>query len=76
MKESGKWWRNNNIDLVEVKGKVYALYGWNGEKYYNCWIVMGEFHTEASKEKYVLTPIYRERAEEEYQLYDYIVDTI
>ena len=73
MKKMGTWWRNKNIDLVEVEGKIYALYGWNGEKYYNCWIVSGENHTEASKEKYVLTPIYKEIGDEEYEIYDYIV---
>ena len=74
MKEAGKWWNDAGINLVEIEGIVYALHGWNGEAYHDCWIVSGE--TEASKEKYVLTPIYKEIAEEEYEVYDYIVDTI
>ena len=31
MKEVGYWWNDKSIELVEIDGEVYALYGWNGE---------------------------------------------
>jgi len=64
MKIVGKWWNGGN-DLVEIEGIVYALHGWNGEAYYDCWIVSGEFLTDSSKEAYTLKPIYEIQEEEE-----------
>lgn len=36
-KEVGAWWNDSNIDLVEIDGTVYALNGWNGEEFTDCW---------------------------------------
>lgn len=35
--DRGRWWNDSNIKLVEINGSVYALAGWNGETYGNCW---------------------------------------
>lgn len=69
-KEVGKWWNDNNVDLIEIDGTVYALSGWNGETYNNCWICKNEY--EASKEEYVIKPVY-EKINGEFEIVDYIV---
>lgn len=35
------WWNDRDIQVVGIDGKEYALYGWNGEKYTECWEVVG-----------------------------------
>ena len=73
MKEAGYWWNDKSIELVEIDGSVYALYGWNGEEYGNCWKCTGEFLTEASREEYTLKPVYKEVAEDEWEIVNYEV---
>lgn len=58
----GVWHSDRNIDLIELNGAVFALYGWNGEKYTDCWKCSGEYNMTASKESYTLTPVYRYQA--------------
>lgn len=70
-KEAGNWWNDRSIELIEKNGKVYALHGWNGEKYAACWECKGKYLTEASKEKYTITPIYDDQLEE---IIDYEID--
>lgn len=55
----GKWWSDSSIDLVKVDGAVYALYGWNGEKFTDCWECSGDGFRGASGESYTLAPVYR-----------------
>ena len=62
-----------NIELVEIDGIVYALNNWNGGTYNNCWICSGENLMDASKEEYTIKPIYKEVAEDEFKIMDYIV---
>lgn len=73
MKTVGRWWNDKSIELVEIDGEVYALYGWNGEVYGNCWKCTGEFLTDASKEEYTLKPVYKEVAEDEREIVNYEV---
>lgn len=54
----GSWWSDRTTPLVEIDGSVYALYGWNGEEYTDCWKCTGEFHHDASEERYRIRPIY------------------
>lgn len=56
-----------------MDGEVYALYGWNGEEYGSCWKCTGEFLTEASREEYTLKPVYKEVAEDEWEIVNYEV---
>ena len=58
MKYIDKWWSDQNIDLVEVNDTIYALNGWNGEKYTDCWKCIDKF-TAADDKTYTLTPVYR-----------------
>lgn len=53
----GRWWNDKSIQLVKVEGSVYALNGWNGETFIDCWKCTGEHYMDASEEKYGLTPI-------------------
>lgn len=71
MKEVGKWWSNDNIKLVEIDEKIYALYGWNGEQYCDCWQAVGEYNTESSKDNYILTPIYQKKEGDDYLIIGY-----
>jgi len=59
-KTVGTWWADKKIELVEVDGKVYALNGWNGEKYTDCWECIGEDNMEASEKRYEIIPISEE----------------
>lgn len=63
MKHVGYWWTGDNIEMVEVNGQAYALYGWNGEEYDDCWKCSGEHLLDASYERYTLRPVYRFQAE-------------
>lgn len=71
-KTVGRWWANKEIELIEIEGNIYALDRWNGEEYINCWKCEGEDHMEASEEKYIIRPIYKE-IEGEYEIVDYKV---
>lgn len=79
MKIIGKWWANKNIDLLEYEGKVYALNGWNGHEYGNCWMCEGEYNLEAGEESYTITPEIGEYLEDEendcytWDVIDYVI---
>lgn len=70
----GNWRSNKDIELVEIDGTVYALNGWNGEKYLNCWICTGEDLMDASEEEYQIKPEYKEVAEDEFEIVGYEVE--
>lgn len=71
-KNVGKWWNDDNIDLVELDGVVYALYGWNGEIYSDCWACSDDnFHMDITKGGITIRPVYS--SEEEPQIVDYEV---
>lgn len=69
-KEVGRWWNDSSIELIEKDGNVYALAGWNGEKYYNCWKVIEDGLT-ASEEEYIITPIYNQIDDDEFEVVNY-----
>ena len=75
-KEVGTWWNDSSIELVNIDGSVYALNGWNGEKWTDCWECTGKYLTEASEEKYIIVPIYSEEENENggYDVIDYEVE--
>ena len=70
-KNVGTWWNDSSIPLVEINGDVYALSGWNGEKYLNCWKCTGEGYMDASKETYEIEPLYEEVKEDDFQIIGY-----
>ena len=54
----GTWWSDNSIELVEINGKIYALYGWNGEEYLHCWECIDRFTAADDNTEYEIKPIY------------------
>ena len=54
----GTWWSDNNIELVRINGKIYALDGWNGEKYLHCWECIDRFTAADDNAEYEIRPIY------------------
>lgn len=51
-------WNNSNIEVVEIDGRWFALDGWNGECYLNCWETdENTFNIEDGKH-YQLMPVY------------------
>lgn len=59
MKKIGKWWADKSIEMIEIDGIVYALNGWNGESYLNCWECTGDYLMDSSEKTYTLVPIYK-----------------
>lgn len=59
-KHIGYWWNDRNIEVMEIDDTAYALNGWNGESYLNCWICSGEQYMDASEEEYRIKPIYND----------------
>ena len=60
----GMWWNSNDIKMYRIGTEVFALNGWNGEKYTECWKCTGENNMDASKEVYEITPTYEEYDED------------
>lgn len=56
----GTWWSDNNIELAEIDGKIYALDGWNGEKYLHCWKCADRFTISEDAAEYEIKPIYNQ----------------
>lgn len=71
MKKLGTWWNDHNIEIYEIEGKRLALYGWNGEEYTECWEVSEDLMDVISKEDIRVKPIYKEVAEDEFEIIDY-----
>ena len=51
-------WFESNIDIVEVEGTLYALNGWNGEKYLHCWKCINEWLADPEGAEYEIAPVY------------------
>lgn len=65
------WWESNNIELVEINKKLYALNGWNGEKYIHCWECADEFTIINREIEYVIKPIYEENPDGDFKIIGY-----
>ena len=59
----GTWWNDNDIPLYTINGEVYALSGWNGTIYTDCWHCLGPNHIDADKARYTIRPVYRHEVE-------------
>ena len=49
---------DTDITIIEQDNKYYALNGWNGEEYGDCWETDSKGYTIGSKVKYEIRPIY------------------
>lgn len=65
------WWTGDNIEIVEIEGKLYALYGWNGEKYLHCWECIDKYTAVDSEEEYEIKPIYVENSDGDFDIVGY-----
>lgn len=48
---------NKYVPLIKKDGGIYALYGWDGERYTECWRHYGDYGIE-TKDSFTITPIY------------------
>lgn len=53
----GKW-QNTDIDVAWIDGTLYALNGWNGEKYLHCWKCVDRFTADPGGAEYEIAPVY------------------
>jgi hypothetical protein len=71
--EAGKWWLDENIPLIKKAGSTYALHGWNGDQYSECWKCGGDDATEMEG-SYTIKPILNQVTDEETEIIDYEVN--
>jgi len=62
MKTNNNWWADKTIRTIEIDDIEYALNGWNGERYNDCWAFDG---TEITGEGIVIEPIYNFEGDED-----------
>ncbi|HZH58264.1 MAG TPA: hypothetical protein VEY70_01515 [Metabacillus sp.] len=70
-KNVGKWWNDHNVKLIEIDGTVYALHGWNGEEFTDCWECVGDDLMDVGKTGIMIRPIYEEVEEDEFEIVGY-----
>ena len=59
MKHVG-FWTGDPIKMMEIDGDIYALSGWNGEKFLDCWKCLDEWTVDPNESgRFVATPVYR-----------------
>jgi len=73
-KNVGTWWNDKEIELVEIDGKVYALNGWNGEKYLDSWEVAKNDYTDIINDGIAIKPEYKEIEEDEFEIVGYTIE--
>ncbi len=64
-------WNNNNIDVVEIEGRWFALYGWNGYEYTDCWETDENTSPLVDNKIYSIKPIYKELEDDEFEVIGY-----
>lgn len=70
----GTLWNNSSIKIIEKESKKYALHGFNGEEYLECWEVAdNKGFDKVSDTVYCIKPIYAEVEEDEFDIVDYEV---
>lgn len=67
------YWQDTDIRIECIEGALYALYGWNGEKYLHCWKCIDRFTADPDGREYEVTPVYTEVDEDEYEITGYEV---
>lgn len=70
----GFWSRNPDIEMIRKDGKIYALSGWNGEEYRNCWECIGARNLDIG-EKCTMRPICEETPDGDFETVDFEMDT-
>lgn len=69
MFEKKRLWNNDLIECVKIDGRWYALDGWNGEKWLDCWEVDERTFTvcQDDKNEYEIRPVYRFETDVRYE---------
>ena len=52
------WWNDSSIEIVRIDGELYALNGWNGEKWMHCWKCIDRFTADPDGKEYEIAPVY------------------
>ena len=68
----GRLWNEESIEIISNGKDFFVLYGWNGEKYIDCWKVLDERGLNKSSDDsvYEIIPVYK-KIEDEYQIVDF-----
>lgn len=53
-----KYWQDTDIRIECINGALYALNGWNGEKYLHCWKCIDRWTAADDDTEYEITPVY------------------
>lgn len=66
----GTLWNNSDIEIWEIDGRMFALYGWNGEDYCDSWEVSDKdgFDAIDPDTTYRIRPITEEIDEDEWEI--------
>lgn len=64
------WWANRDIPIIEINVELYALYGWNGEKYLQCWKCVDMF-TVKEDATYEIAPVWSSNGDGDCEVIDY-----
>lgn len=64
-------WNNSDIEVVEIDGRWFALDGWNGDYYDNCWETDENTFNIEDGECYEIKPVYQEIDEDEFEIVNY-----
>lgn len=64
-------WNNKEIEVVEIDGRWFALYGWNGEAYCDCWETDEHTFCLEDGKSYEIRPVYKEISEDEFEIIGY-----
>lgn len=51
-------WFESDIEIVEIEGNLYALNGWNGERWVHCWKCIDRFTADPDGREYEIVPVY------------------
>lgn len=51
-------WFESDIDVVNIDGTLYALNGWNGERWMHCWRCLDEYTAADEDCAYEIAPVY------------------
>jgi len=59
------YWQDTDIRIECIEGALYALYGWNGEKWLHCWKCIDRFTADPDGKEYEVRPIFEQVGEDE-----------
>lgn len=71
----GRLWNNTDLPIISDSNRYFVLCHWNGETYNKCWQVKDSKGLEQILDKsYTITPIYKEVAEDDFEIVDYKIE--